>query len=204
MRVVLKNVAKRFGRHSVIKSFTQTFNENESWAVRGKNGSGKSTLLRLVSGSMMPGKGSIEYFMNTKPIDPDNLYKYISIATPYMDLVEELTFEEHITFHASFKPFIKGISKEQIIDLSGLKKHKNKTIKVYSSGMKQRARLVLAILSDTPLLLLDEPSSNLDKEGVAWYNSLAEDYIKDRTVLVFSNYREDEYSFCKNTLDIDT
>ena len=69
--------------------------------------------------------------------------------------------------------------------------------------MKQRVRLVLAILSNTPLLLLDEPTSNLDKKGIEWYKQLMSEYCSERIVMVCSNHQQHEYEFCKNEIVIE-
>ena len=74
-------------------------------------------------------------------------------------------------------------------------------IKYFSSGMKQRLKLALAFCSDTPMLMLDEPTSNLDKQGVEWYLGLVQQFAAGRLTIICSN-QEHEYSFCTQHLDI--
>ena len=125
-----------------------------------------------------------------------SLFQYLSYAAPYLELPEEMTWKEVVKFHGKFKKYVSGFSEEKIIALSGLERSAEKEIRNFSSGMKQRARLSLAILSDTPLLFLDEPSTNLDASAVKWYQDIIEEFAKEKLVIVCSNYNKDEYSFC--------
>ncbi|HET7819254.1 MAG TPA: ATP-binding cassette domain-containing protein, partial [Bacteroidia bacterium] len=138
----------------------------------------------------------------TYSISEEILFKKIAYAAPYLELPEEMTWKEAITFHNQFKSFIEGLSETTVLELSGLTGSSDKQIRNFSSGMKQRAKLTLAILSSAPLLLLDEPTSNLDAHAVKWYQALVEKYRKDRTIIVCSNYNKDEYSFCTKELVI--
>ena len=99
-----------------------------------------------------------------------------------------------------YKPFINNLSVNEIVELSGLSAHQHKYIKLFSSGMKQRLKLTLAILADVPILLLDEPTTNLDATVVKWYQELIETYTKNKTVIVCSNSIKDEYAFCTKTI----
>ena len=83
----------------------------------------------------------------------------------------------------------------------GLQSAADKQIRYYSSGMRQRVRLAQAIFSDTPLVLLDEPCTNLDVDGIVLYRQLIEDHCKGRLVIVSSNDRQ-EYEFCDETINI--
>ena len=181
------------------------FNSNSSYVILGANGAGKSTLLRLIAGNILPSTGEISYSLNNTDINGESIFRYLTIAAPYMELLEELTLPESLSFHAHFKPFITGYNNDKIIDFLGLTNSKRLQIKYYSSGMKQRVRLALAILSKTPLLLLDEPLTNLDNEGIEWYRNLMNDpeINRERLIIVRSNHREEEYSFCSEKLNID-
>jgi len=145
--------------------------------------------------------------INDKPqttnsqLQPDNIYQQLSIAAPYLELIEEMSIKEFLHFHAQFKPFLSSISIDNIIAKVGLEKAKDKQMRYYSSGMKQRAKLAQAIFSDVELVLLDEPCTNLDGEGIALYQQLIRDYCKERLVIVSSN-DEAEYGFCHQRLNI--
>lgn len=201
MKIVLNNVSRRFNREWIFKNIEYTFESGKSFAVLGINGSGKSTLLQVLSGSLSPSSGKISYFDSDKEIDVENIYSHISISAPYLELIEDFTLSEIIKFHFNFKKRLNNISDDDIITILNMQKSKNKEIKYFSSGMKQRVKLILAVLSDTKILLLDEPTSNMDSEGIAWYHQLIKDYTKSRLVIVCSNQPE-EYLFCDETLRI--
>jgi len=203
MRITLTNIGKRYNTEWIFRKVDQDFITGEHCVILGGNGSGKSTLLQVIAGSMMSSEGTIDYALGEKRISTENIYNHISFASPYLDLFEEYTLREAVKFHSNFKPLLNGISTESFIALTQLGKAADKQIKYYSSGMKQRVRLALAILSDTPLLLLDEPASNLDKKAIDWYQMLVNDHSKNRLILVCSNQQEYEYSFCKRELHIE-
>lgn len=201
MKIILENIGRRFNREWIFRGFNYTFESGQSYAVLGLNGSGKSTLLQLISGSLTPSEGSISYQSNGKGLDIESVFRGLSMAAPYMELIEEFTLQEQIDFHFGFKHYRDGINAEKVIEILGFEKSRNKAIKYFSSGMKQRTKLALAFCSDTPVLLLDEPVSNLDTHGIAWYLDLVQQFASDRLVIICSN-QEQEYSFCKHRIQV--
>jgi len=194
MEIILKNVGKKFVYDWVFRKIDFKLNNNEIYAIIGPNGSGKSTFLQVLSGMQPSTEGEIIYKEKDKIITSDKIFKYVTIAAPYLELIEEMTLTELLNFHLQFKNFSSNISVSDFIDIIRLPKAKNKTINFFSSGMKQRLKLGLALYSDCPFLILDEPSSNLDKEGFEWYK---EELIKNsfnRLVLIASNQAQ-EYDF---------
>lgn len=201
MQIKLDNVSKRYRFEWIIKKLTFEFESNQSYVILGPNGSGKSTLMRMLSGYLTPSKGKVTFIENDKTVEIEQVYKSVSYAAPYIDLIEEFTLDEAIKFHQRFKPFYNEITPEKIHELLAFKKSKHKQVKFFSSGMKQRLKLVLALASDTPILLLDEPTTNLDAQGVDWYLSLIEQFGKNRLIVVASNIEHD-YGFCKTQVNI--
>ncbi len=201
MRITLSDTGKRFNRDWIIRHLDYEFLPGNSYAITGPNGSGKSTLLQILSGSMAISEGTINWEENGCQIEVDLIFKYISIAAPYLEVIEEMTAFEFLKFHHEFKRLLPNISIDQIISLIGLEKAANKQIRYYSSGMKQRLKLAQAIFSDVPLLLLDEPCTNLDSYGYELYHQLIINYAKSKTIIVSSN-DVNEYSFCKEIISI--
>ncbi len=201
MTISLSDAGKRYNRDWIFRHINYTFESGLSYAITGPNGSGKSTLLQVLSGGMMLNEGSIQYAIGNKQLAIEKVYNHVSICAPYLEVVEEMTLKEFLDFHHGFKPFLAGITNEHIINSLGLEKAVNKQIRYYSSGMKQRVKLGQCIFSDTPIVLLDEPCTNLDAAGIALYHSLIEKYCKDRLVIVSSN-DEVEYKFCGNKINI--
>lgn len=200
MQITLEHLGRRFNKEWIFKEISYTFAQGNQYAILGPNGSGKSTLLSVLLGNLTPSEGKISY-IEGKEILPEHIFSYISLAAPYLDLVEEFTLQETIEFHFKFKKYQQGLDADAVLDLLALSKAQDKPLKYFSSGMKQRTKLALAFCADTPILALDEPTSNLDVQGTDWYLSLIEKYAGNRLVLVGSNQAY-EYEFCKQQLNI--
>ncbi len=205
MKISCHKLGKRFNRDWIFRNFSYDFLAAQSYAITGANGSGKSTLLQVIAGAVASSEGSVEFCQlngtQKSTIASENAYQQLSIAAPYLEVVEEMTATEFFGFHKNFKPFIPGWDIQQIIAHVGLEKAAHKQIRYYSSGMKQRVKLAQAFFSSTPILLLDEPCTNLDVTGIELYHQLVNDHCSDRIVIVSSNDQQ-EYSFCKNILKI--
>ena len=199
MKISLEHVSKRFQRYWIFKDINYSFNIDESTALLGPNGCGKSTLLRIIVGMQAPSLGKVRFENNDTVIPANEIYGHVSFCAPGMELVEELTLREFFDFHFSFKRTLSSLSVDSIIGLTGLKDVEDKPIGDYSSGMKQRVKLAQAIFSDTPVLLLDEPCTNLDQQGMEQYREWIENYTHNRLVIVASNDAR-EYFFCRKQL----
>lgn len=202
MKIILENTGRRFNKEWIFKNISLTFSPNDHYAVLGSNGSGKSTFLQMVSGFLMPSEGNLEYHLDKK-LAQEEVYRYVSIASPSLELFEDLTLEETIRYHFNFKNKLSGTTIDQLPELFQLKGNEKKQLRNFSSGMKQRVKLGLAILSDTPLLLLDEPTSNMDRNGIQWYQDFIRQYSKNRIVLVASNKVTEDYFFCDKLIEIE-
>lgn len=201
MDIALADIGKKYRNEWVFKNVTHQFSSGEKWLIQGSNGSGKSTFIKVLSGFTAATKGSLNY----KNKKYKNIHLNFSVAAPYLELIESMTLFELYLFQAQFKPFYTKVDNEhQLIELFDLSSStEGKRVGEYSSGMKQRVKLGLAILSDTPVLILDEPVSNLDKKGIEWYNLMIKNYSDDRLVLVCSNAIEDEYRFCDQSFCVE-
>ena len=201
MQITLSNTGKRFNREWIFRHCSYEFEQGKKYAITGPNGSGKSTLLQVIAGATIHNEGTIEYRNEQLEIDNGQHYSLLSIAAPYLELIEEMTAKEMLEFHARFKPLTAALDITAMLKIVGLEKAVDKQIRYFSSGMKQRLKLAQAFFSDTPVLLLDEPTTNLDADGIALYLSLINNYTKDRLVIVSSNVKQ-EYDFCEEVLEI--
>jgi ABC-type multidrug transport system ATPase subunit len=205
--VRLSNLGKRYNREWIFRHCSYTFTSGKNYAITGPNGSGKSTLLQVIAGATLHNEGTIEYTDGQsagpggRTTPNEQHYSNISIAAPYLELIEEMTAKEMLDFHSKFKPLIQSLSIEDMLQIVGLEKAVNKQLRYFSSGMKQRLKLAQAFFSNTPVLLLDEPTTNLDADGVSLYHSLISNYTKDKLVIVSSNVKE-EYGFCEEVIEI--
>jgi len=223
MRITLTDAGKRFNREWIFRHLSYEFTSGQAYAITGPNGSGKSTLLQVIAGAIQHNEGKISYqtalessVYNSQlegqaasdadvapmlDIEPEKWYKYIAIAAPYLELVEEMTLLEFLHFHKVFKPFLPYCTIGQMIDRVGLSQAGHKQIRYFSSGMKQRVKLLQAIFSDAPAILLDEPCTNLDVQGVTLYQDLIAEYLRDRLLIISSNDQQ-EYACCSQILNI--
>lgn len=202
MTITFDKVSKRFQRHWIFRDVSYSFTAPGAYALLGPNGSGKSTLLRIVAGMQSASAGKVLFNYQGKDVAANAIFSYVSFCAPGQELVEELSLREFLDFHFSFKPMQPGLTISSIIELTGLKGIADKPIGDYSSGMKQRVKLAQAIFADTPILLLDEPCTNLDQQGVDQYREWIDTYAKNRLVAVASNDVR-EYYFCKEQVVIE-
>lgn len=200
MRITLIDAGKRFNRDWIFRHLHYQFHTGRSYAITGPNGSGKSTLLQAIAGAMTISEGSAKY-EESREIPGELVFRQISLAAPYLELIEEMTLIEFLTFHQAFKPFLPGFDVKTIIARLCLEMATHKQIRYYSSGMKQRVKLAQAIFSDTPAVLLDEPCTNLDTDGIDLYRQLVKEHCSDRLLIVSSNDAQ-EYDFCGEILNI--
>ncbi len=199
MQITLNNTGKRFNRDWIFRGFNYAFTAPKKYAITGSNGSGKSTLLQVIAGSLTFSEGTINVTSGQQKIKDENLFQHISIAAPYLELIEEMTALEFLSFHESFKPL--SINKTEALLIVQLEKAANKQIRYYSSGMKQRLKLAQAFFCQSPVLLLDEPTTNLDAEGIALYQQLIKNHTSNKLVIISSNDQQ-EYNFCDEVIAI--
>ena len=200
MNISLNNISKRYGYQWILRDLDLEISSGSLLGVNGRNGSGKSTLIKILSGFLSPSDGKIIHSIDDKIVKIADVYKSVSWVAPYLSLTDNYTIEEMYNIQAKFKR-MKTESFKEFLDLIDLASHQNKYIKDFSSGMQQRLQLSLAILSDTPLLLLDEPTSYLDAYSIAWYHELLQKHLANRTVIIASN-DEGDLAECNSSIDV--
>ncbi|MEL6972490.1 MAG: ABC transporter ATP-binding protein [Bacteroidota bacterium] len=201
MRIKLSGVGKRYRREWILRQIDLDFQEGGRYGITGPNGSGKSTLLKMLSGHLTPTRGKIEFTHQAKAVEIGQVYNHLAYAAPYIELIEEFTLEEAIRFHQRFRPLLPGLTIELLIDRLGLKRARSRPIAQFSSGMKQRVKLALACCTAADYLLLDEPTTNLDEQGISWYQQLLQDFAGDRLLIIASNVADD-YQICPTVIDV--
>jgi ABC-2 type transport system ATP-binding protein len=201
MKIELNNVGKRFNADWIFRKLTCLFQPGKHYAITGPNGSGKSTLLQIISGAATHNEGTLNYFFNGKSVPSEKIFLQSALAAPYLELIEEMTLLEFLSFHHHMKGWLPSVDSKSIIEILGLGRSAGKEIRYYSSGMKQRVKLAQAIFSNVPAVLLDEPLTNLDEAGVQLYLSLIKNYCANRLVIISSNDPK-EYNFCHHIINI--
>ena len=198
--IVLEGLQKKFGKQHILQGVSYTFQTGSKTVILGSNGSGKSTLIKILSGSLEATEGSPVYTFEGSNVTAKSAGLHVGIAAPYIALNPMFSLKETLAFHEQFCPFPEGFKLTDWLYKAGLAAHEDKRLSTFSSGMLQRVRLLLAVANDRPLLLLDEPLSNLDAEGVQFYTELIRSFALSKTIIVGSNYQKDEYSYCTDEL----
>lgn len=201
LTIKAEQLGKKYRKEWIFRHVNVTLTAGTSYTFVGPNGSGKSTLLQLISGSLPLTEGKLSYTEHGKELEADDWFRKVSIAAPYLELVEELTLNELLLFHQTFKPFKNNLSPDDVAERLLLSHARHKEIKYFSSGMKQRVKLGLAFFSQSSVVILDEPTSNLDRQGASWYLEQVQQLFPDQLLLIGSNQPE-EYAFCSNVLDV--
>lgn len=199
MRISISNLSKRYLYDWIIRDMNYTFESGSITGINGINGSGKSTMVKILSGFLTPSEGKVTYELEGKSINRSDVYQYVSMAAPYTDIINEYDAEEMFRFHTKFKKMRVDLSVKDFLELVKLKGTKDKQIQFYSSGMKQRLQLALAVLTDSKVLLLDEPTSYLDQENKEWFYKLLSEHTADRTMIISSNDMED-FHLCSHVI----
>jgi heme exporter protein A len=195
-----KNISKNFNRRAIFKDISFELSWGDSVAITGRNGSGKSTLIKILANVLNPTAGKLEIYDNSALVQKDDYYRYIGFVSPYLNLYDEFTGYENLLITTK----IRGASPDNINDVLrkvGLYDRRNDLLRIYSSGMKQRLKLAFAVLHDPKILLLDEPTSNLDKEGIAVVTQLTNEQ-KQKGILLIATNDEYERSLCEQEINI--
>lgn len=195
----VEELSKRFNREWIFRDFSFEFKQGNTYAIIGPNGSGKSTLMQILWGQMPPSKGTVRYMSNENEIPDDLIYQQVSVATPYMDLIDEFTLREQVDFHFKAKPIKTGNTPLKVIEAMYLKDSMDKPISNFSSGMKQRVKLGLAFYTEAQVIFLDEPGTNLDQKAFDWYHQILNVMATDKLICIASNQKAE---YPKNAVEI--
>lgn len=203
MQIEAQGLGRRYGRQWIFKHLSHDFRPGTATAILGPNGAGKSTLLSILAGQLLPTAGEVRYEHGGRPLPVADVPRQLAYCAPYLDLPEDFTLLELLAFHTRLKPLRPGVSTADLVDIMYLQKARHQPVREFSSGMKQRLKLGLALYAAAPLLLLDEPTTNLDATGAAWYleHVACVRQDADRLVIVSSNVPA-EYAFCEAQLRI--
>lgn len=199
----LEKVTKIFGRRLIFNEIDFEFFQGNIYGLAGQNGSGKSTLSKIISGIISPTKGKVNHFLNKKNIPSEKLHDIIGFVSPYLVLYDEFTAEENLIHFAKIRGTKYSETKaHKLFSEFNLFDRKNELLKTYSSGMKQRMKFLFALLHNPYLLLLDEPTSNLDKSGKDIVYDIIREESKTKCIIIASNESTD-LEMCNEIIQIE-
>jgi len=194
----INKISKRFGKQLLFRDISFSAETGDSYFITGPNGSGKSTMLQIIAGLQKSTAGEIVFAKGANAIPAEERFRHFGFTSPAVNPYDMLTAAENIRFASS------GVKDERIdemLHLFGLYQHRGKHVGLYSSGMKQRLRLIIAMIDSPGILLLDEPSSNLDSSGK---NILVTEIekIREETVIIIATNEHEEMKLCTKGIDI--
>ncbi len=199
MKIIATGIEKKFRKEWIFKNIHETFSAGNSYAIVGPNGTGKSTLLKILAQFSLPTSGKVEFMHSDGSVIPSDLaHQYVAYAAPYVDVIEEFTLSELLSFLQKLDFIPENVSLDSFEKYMELSPGRSKLIKNYSSGMRQKIKLACALLSPRPILCLDEPTSNLDDQAKQWFIAkLAENSTK--LIFIASNEAR-EIGVCEHEL----
>ncbi len=198
----LTSVKKYFGRRLIFNNLTLKLEKPGIYGVSGPNGSGKSTLVKIIAGIIGASEGKLIHQINGKEIIPEKLHNHIGFVAPYLVLYEEFSAWENLEHFAKIRgAILDNLRINYLLEKFLINNRKDDFVKTYSSGMKQRLKFIFALMHCPSLLILDEPTSNLDDEGKNSVYEIIKEEGKKNIVIVASNENQD-LSFCSEIIDL--
>ena len=203
LRLTANGITKEFNRRTIFRDVSLSLSQGDSLAITGRNGSGKSTLVKVIAGLLSATHGKVEFSVDGEPLDLENLRYHIGLVTPYLQLYDEFSGSENLELLSQIRSDV-GVDREriqQILAYVGLWERKSDFVRTYSSGMKQRLKYAFAVLHRPSLLILDEPTSNLDDDGISMVKRFVDDQKKSGILIVATNDAV-EAGWCSSNVEL--
>ncbi len=197
--VKISRLSKRFGEQVILHNVSLELQEGQIYGIVGRNGSGKSVLLKCIAGLIRPTSGTIEVFEKKIGKDVD-FAPFTGIAIDQPGLLLRKSARENMRELSALlhKPDEKQIS--MLLQKVGLQPDERKPVSQYSTGMKQRLSIAMAMLDAPKLLLLDEPMSNMDTNGATEMRELFKNLTHEGTTLMIATHIAEDVEQLCNTV----
>lgn len=201
--VELNNLIKYFGRRLIFDGINFSFSSRNIYGISGPNGSGKSTLVKIIADLISPTRGNVDHKFGQKIIEPEDLHNYLGFVSPYLFLYDEFTAEENLQYSSS----IRGIKfnrerSDFLLSELNLFERRNDLVRGYSSGMKQRLKFIFALIHEPQLIILDEPTSNLDNPGKEIVYRIITEESKKNLIVIASN-EDSDLGLCNEVIELE-
>lgn len=199
-----QNLSQRFQHRQIFNDISFKISNKEVLGITGHNGSGKTTLVKIIAGLISPNSGSVQFVLNNLEVDSDDLYLHIGFVSPYLTLYEEFTALELLKIIAQMRgmEFDAKFAEELLADVH-LIERKNDEIKTYSSGMKQRMKYACALLHKPCLLIVDEPMTNLDNDGMEMVERIILNHSQSGGGVILATNDQRDVKLCSQTISVE-
>lgn len=199
-----ERLGHRFGKRILFRKMDIELEGGHTTAIVGSNGSGKSTLVRILAGLLQPYRGSVQLIINGTEIEQDVRPLSCGLVAPYLSVYEDFTPRENLEFIARARRIADRDDRiEAALDQVQILSRADDVVHTFSSGMLQRVRIATALLSDPPLLLLDEPTSTLDPTGVAMVRRVIDQAVQNGRIVVVATNESDEARACEHVINVE-
>lgn len=196
----VNQLSKRFNREWIFRNLEYSFQHGKTYAITGPNGCGKSTLLQVLWGQLPASSGALSYTLSNQSVPVESIYQHVSIAAPYLDLIDEFTLEELLSFHFKMRKLRVGLHQKELPELMHLEHARHKPLHQFSSGMRQRLKLALALFTQADFVFLDEPFTNLDATAIDWYKNQL--HLLAKSIVFIASNDQKEYENATDHLRI--
>ena len=203
--ITASEVSKEFDRRLIFKDISFSLSSPASLSITGKNGAGKSTLSKFIAGVLSPTHGTVTYSDHEKQMGIEEFKHQIGFVSPYLNLYDEFTALENLQILSRIRALsqVNGERIKELLALVGLWNRRDDMVGTFSSGMKQRLKYAFALLHNPAVLILDEPTSNLDSEGIEVIKKIILQQQKTNILVIATNNKE-EASWCAQQVQVGT
>ncbi|MFO8232765.1 MAG: heme ABC exporter ATP-binding protein CcmA [Longimonas sp.] len=203
IQLTARGIGQQFGRLVLFRDMDFALHAGTSVAVTGANGSGKSTLLRIVLGLLTPTVGEVQLQVDAEAVPRAERVQHMGLVAPYLGVYEALSARENLSFLAQARS-VPGADDRiaAVLERVGLTNRADDAVGTYSSGMQQRVKVAAALLHEPPILILDEPSTNLDAPGRAMVRAVQDEHVAQGGLLVVATNHASEAETCDRAIAI--
>ena len=187
IRIDATNLKKVFNRRVVFQHISFSLQNGQTLLIIGRNGSGKSTLVKIVSGVLTPSEGSVSLRSHSRDLSHTRI-GFIGLVSPYLQMYDEFSARENLRFALAIRGLQRDPSTtDMLLDRVRLADRADDPVRTYSSGMKQRLKYAFALVHHPQVLILDEPTANLDADGIDIVQEIMREHQQSGILIVATN-----------------
>jgi heme exporter protein A len=195
LQLTAANLKKVFNRRVIFQNISFSVQQQQTLLITGRNGSGKSTLVKILSDVLSPTDGTV----SISPLDAAKNFQrssVIGLVSPYLQMYDEFSAEENLHYALAIRGMESDTNRiHALLKKVFLFERRNDAVRTFSSGMKQRMKYAFALIHNPSILILDEPTSNLDVEGIAMVKQIMSEQIQHGILIVATNDLSDVEHF---------
>lgn len=197
IQLQLNSICKRYNQRLVLQGISFEATNGEVVAITGNNGTGKTTLLKIIAGLSRPSGGTVTLIIKDKVISPEQIPHCVGFVAPYLEVYKEFSPAELLVITARMRGITwDGCHQDAILSAVGLQNRAHDNIRGFSSGMQQRVKYALALQHQPPVLLLDEPTTNLDQNGITMVHTIVRLFSERGGIVLIATNDERDILLC--------